>query len=85
MFEFTLTKTAFPEKTEYGILISEDGETVRAYPAVSARQDEAERLRQRLSRGDISPLHFDDVVRDFLLELAYDRIADNRLESSFFV
>ena len=64
----------------FGIRIETDQGETRAYPDISERRSDAERLMRRLEQGDVSPVHCDDVVRDFILELAYERLSRNGLE-----
>ena len=77
-----LTTSIHGETTEYGIRIEIDGRIFREYPAVTTAREEAERLLHRLSEADLSALHYDDVVRDYILELAYEKIARNGCDPS---
>ena len=65
--------------TVYGVRVSDAQGTILSYPDISASRGETERLLRRLSVGDVSPLHYDDVVRDYIIELAYERLQRNGL------
>ena len=79
MPEFTTIISTEGGTKEYGLrILFEDG-SVREYRSLSPIASEAERLRDRLSDSDVSPVHYDDVVRDYILETAYERIDRNRL------
>ena len=79
MSAFTLTKLPCEGNTEYGIRIESADYGIREYPCVSTDKSETEKLIHRLDTGDVSPLHFDDIVRDYILELAYERMKRNHL------
>ena len=63
----------------YGVSIISARGTTRTYPDISASRPEAERLLRRLRTDDVSPLHYDDIVRDYIIELAFERIQRNGL------
>ena len=66
--------------TVYGVSVSNAQGMLLTYPDISASRSETERLLHRLRDGDVSPLHYDDVVRDYILALAYERIQRNGLD-----
>ena len=79
MAYISLIATGETGTTRYGIRIDgPDGQPI-VYPDISEREEDARRLLQRLS-GDVSPVHFDDVIEDYILELAYERIRRNGIE-----
>ena len=80
MIEWELTQSYSDGKTVYGVRTTKAENLPVAYPEISSDRHEAEMLLQRMGQSDLSPLHFDDVVRDYLLELAYKRMARNGLE-----
>lgn len=62
----------------YGIVIIFGGEAY-TYKYISCVRKNVERLISRLENEVISPVHFNDIVRDYILELAYAVIDANGL------
>ncbi len=79
MFEFILIQPEAEDNAQYGIRINKEGKPYRTYPEIADNRTDAERLLKRIADGRLSALHFDDVVTDYLLELAYLRIERNGL------
>ena len=75
----TLLTTEHADGFIYGVTIKSDKGQTYTYPEIADRRSDAERLLRRLEQGDISPVHYDDVVYDFILELAYERLERNGL------
>lgn len=75
--KYELTQSHQDGLTVYGVRICEPGGKFRDYPEISENKNEAVRLLRRMEQGDLSPLHYDDVVRDYLLELAFTRMERN--------
>ena len=65
--------------TVYGVSVSNTQGMLLTYPDISASRGETERLLRRLRDGDVSLLHYDDIVRDYILALAYERLQRNGL------
>lgn len=64
----------------FGIrIICRDG-TDHCYPDVTNYRSEALRLQSRLQTDDISALHCNDIVRDYLFELLFERLERNGLD-----
>ena len=82
MISFVLEPSESGEQTTYGIRILKGNETLRFYPSVSEYREDAVRLINRLERNDVSALHYDDVVSDYILELAYNRILKNGIRKA---
>ena len=76
----TLLQTELADGTVYGIRIKTDRGQTFTSPDISEHCSDAERLLRRLDQGDVSPVHYDDVVRDYIMELAYERLDRNGLE-----
>lgn len=79
MYQFDLIRREKDGRFAFGVRILSGGSVFREYPCISSDEEEAVRLRRRLACGDLSPVHFDDVVRDFILEQAYEKIEKNHL------
>ena len=79
MVHFCLIERFDDDSPLFGIAVKENGKTVVSYPDVSRSKEEAERLRRQMERSDLSPVHYDDVVRDYLVELMYERMERNGL------
>ena len=77
MAEFRLCSATTDGETMYGVSVTAADAVVRAYPYVSSRRSEAVRLLDRMQGADLSPVHVEDVVADYLLEIAYQRMKDN--------
>ena len=77
MAENRLCSATTEGETMYGVSVTDADATIRNYPFISSRKSEAERLLDRIQGADLSPLHVEDVVADYLLEIAYDRMKDN--------
>ena len=75
--EFCITERIVDDVAGFGIAIKDNGGTTAVYPDVSRSREEAERLRRRMERSDLSPVHYDDVVRDYLFELLYEQMERN--------
>ena len=75
----TLLTTEHPDGFTYGVTIKSEKGQICTYPEIADRRSDAERLLRRLEQGDVSPVHYDDVVYDFILELAYERLERNGL------
>ena len=76
----TLLCTLLDDLNMYGLSIPGTPDTNYIYPAVSARKKDVLRLMDRFTDQDISQIHYDDIVRDFILETAYDLIKINGIE-----
>ena len=79
MVHFCLIERVDDDSPLFGIAVKENGKTVVSYPEVSRSKEEAERLLRRMERSDLSPIHYNDVVRDYLFELMYERMEKNGL------
>ena len=76
----TVTNRIFKDACFYGIEIHTAAGEKSEYAFVSPCKEEVERLASRLSESDdISPIHFDDIVRDCIAELYFSLIDANGL------
>lgn len=80
MSKAEILKTEHTEGITFGVQLESAMGQCYAYPEISDRRSDAERLMHRLKQSDISPVHFDDVVRDYILELAFERLQRNGLD-----
>ena len=64
----------------YGVEISAENGDIYRYNVISPCKEEAIHLVERLSTADdISPVHFNDIVRDYITELYLSVIDANKL------
>lgn len=77
MAEYRLCSATKDGSTMYGVSAAATDDTIREYPYISGRKSDAQRLLDRIQGSDLSPVHLEDVVADYLLEIAYDRMKDN--------
>lgn len=62
----------------YGIEIRENG-NINCFSGLTERKDRIEQLKRNLENSDISAVHINDIVRDFVAEDACDRLLLNAL------
>lgn len=63
----------------YGLKIETNlGETLY-YNYISSVYSDAKALCDRLSHTDVSPIHFNDIVRDYITQIYYEKLAINHL------
>ena len=74
---YELTAKQINDLTVYGVSIRTQEKSLGEYPFISCDRAEALRLLERLRGGDVSAVHYDDIVADYLLELAYKRQSAN--------
>ena len=67
------------DNVSYGLKITEENiETI--YSNLSDNKENVEQLCQNLQNSDISVVHINDIIRDFIVEEAYDRLLENSLQ-----
>ena len=72
-------KTMHSDNASYGLKITEENiETV--YSNLSDSEDKIKKLCLNLQNSDISIVHINDIIRDFIVEEAYDRLFENSLQ-----
>lgn len=80
MTKATLLKTENAEGIAFGVLLESYCGKTYIYPEIADHRSSAERLIRRLEQSDLSPVHYVDVVRDYILEQAFERLRRNGLE-----
>ena len=80
MTKATLLKTEKAEGITFGVLLESDSGKTYIFPEIADLRSGAERLIRRLDHSDLSPVHYGDVVRDYILEQAFERLRRNGLE-----
>lgn len=65
------------DTTLFGIIIETEDRKFR-FPYISESKDEVIALLNRLKK-DISPMHYNDIIEDYIIGKAYDRLKDNGL------
>ncbi len=77
MVVYELTANTVNDLTVYGVSVRVGEKPLCEYPFISGSRAEAVRLLERLRDGNVSAVHYDDIVADYLLELAYARQSAN--------
>lgn len=76
-----LTAKIIEDSIMYGVKLLTGQGLVREYDKISMKKREAQDLVIRLNGTDVSLTHLDDIVRDYILELAYSMIESNGLSA----
>ena len=63
----------------YGIRIQSGDRILREYPYVSPAQDDVVTLLRQMQQEDVAPVHYDDIVKDFLYLLFLKKLQYNGL------
>lgn len=79
MPKYSLIHSSLNGKSFFGIRIETNHDTVYEYRYISAFYEEADELIRKMSKDYISPVHFDDIVTDYLAQLYYDILLRNGL------
>lgn len=64
--------------TVYGIVVTTDNETIH-FNGLTERQNEIEALQTRINNSDMTKEHLNDVIKDFIIGNAYERLILNNL------
>lgn len=78
MRKIELTQKSVNNSKIFGLNISEN-ETALSFPEISPDKERIEHLISRLENEDISMLHIQDIVRDFITESTCDILIANSL------
>ena len=76
--EIIITEKMNQDGKAYGLEIQENGKT-RDFSGLTASKDRIEQLKRNLENSDISAVHINDIIRDFVAEEACDRLMLNSL------
>ena len=77
---FTVIDVSYKGINYYGVEIKTGNGDIYKYDVISPCKDEVMQLAERLSTAnDISPVHFNDIVRDYITELYLSVIDANKL------
>lgn len=75
MLQFAVTKKIITHssynisnKIEYGIEILEDGKVLKTFSSITFLEEKINRLTDLCNKFQISPVHFDDVLENFLAD-----------------
>ncbi|MBR3767886.1 MAG: hypothetical protein IKL10_06570 [Clostridia bacterium] len=49
------------------------------YYGITENKEDAEALSEQIKAGNISPVHFNDVIHDFIIGKAYDKLIMNKI------
>lgn len=63
----------------YGIRIEPTDGNVYVYKYISTFYEDADELLHKMSKDYISPVHFNDIVTDYLAQLYYAKLSINGL------
>ena len=78
MRKIELTEKTVNNSSIFGLFISEN-ETALSFPEICTDKERIELLISRLENEDISMLHIQDIVRDFIAESTCDMLIANSL------
>ena len=78
MREIVITEKLNGDIISYGLTIRENGKT-SCYSALTENKIRIEQLKRNLENSDISAVHINDIIRDFITEDACDRLLSNAL------
>ena len=73
-----VTESEKDGKISYGVTITEETKTKHFYN-LSENPERVESLCHNLQNTDISEAHIEDIIRDFIVEEACDRLIENSL------
>lgn len=76
--EIIITEKLNQDGKSYGLEIRENGKT-RDFSELTESKDRIEQLKRNLENSDISAVHINDIIRDFVAEEACDRLMLNSL------
>lgn len=79
MQKYSLIQSTINEKSVYGIKIEAENGIIYEYGYISVFRSEADELICKMSKGYISPVHFNDIVTDYLAQLFYEKLSLNGL------
>lgn len=63
----------------YGLKIETDSGEDHRYDYISSIYSDAIALCERLSDTDVAPIHFNDIVRDHITQIYYEKLEINQL------
>ena len=66
--------------TVYGLKILFENDVAREYPFISLDRNEVHSLICQMEAGDLSPVHYDDIVSDYLQFLFQKKLHYNGLD-----
>lgn len=78
MSALVITENVINSVNTYGIKIS-FGEKTFIFPSISEYKNDVIVLMGRLQDTDIAAVHINDIVRDYIMELAYNRLKQNNI------
>ncbi len=76
--KIVITEKQNSDTTSYGVEIRENG-NINCFSCLTERKDRIEQLKRNLENSDISAVHINDIIRDFVTEDACDRLLLNSL------
>ena len=76
--EIIITEKLNQDGKSYGLEIRENSKT-RDFSELTVSKDRIEQLKRNLENSDISAVHINDIIRDFVAEEACDRLMLNSL------
>lgn len=79
MTKYSLICTNVNGKKFYGIRIEALNGDVYVYRYISSFYEEADELIHKMMQDYISPVHFNDIVTDYLAQLYYAKLSMNGL------
>ena len=68
MLQYEISVRVFQNRTEYGIVLKENGKPLKHLPQLSEDGDAVCELAALLNELAVEPCHFEDVVEDYLTD-----------------
>ena len=76
--KIVITEKQSDDLVSYGLEIRENGNISR-FSCLTEKRERIEQLKRNLENSDISAVHIDDIIRDFITEDACSRLIMNTL------
>lgn len=73
--QYRIIETKKNNRTFYGLQISDTSGKTYSYNCIAETKEDVEQLVRQMSCEYISPVHFKDIISDFITKNALDKIA----------
>ena len=77
--KYCVLHESFCGASVYGIRVLTEEKEIRDYPYISSAESDAITLVNQMQGGEVSPVHIDDIVSDYLYKLFYRKLQYNGL------
>ncbi len=79
--KYSVFRHSYCGSSVYGLKIQSANDLLREYPFVSYVRNEVQSLVCQMEEGDIAPVHYDDIVSDYLMLLYQKKLRYNGLSN----